>query len=104
MNERDIVIIGGGPAGYVAAIRASQLGAKVSLVEENKLGGVCLNSGCIPTKFMLHAINLYRSIGNAEQYGIKVTGTMIELAKLQEQGVEVSVQLGEVFTQRSRRR
>jgi len=84
MNERDIVVIGGGPAGYVAAIRASQLGAKVSLVEENKLGGVCLNCGCIPTKFLLHAVNLYRSISDARQYGIEFTGARIELAKLQE--------------------
>ena len=84
MNERDIAVIGGGPAGYVAAIRASQLGAKVSLVEENKLGGVCLNCGCIPTKFLLHAISLHRSISTADKYGIDVTGAVIDLARLQE--------------------
>ncbi len=84
MNERDTVVIGGGPAGYVAALRASQLGVKVSLIEENKLGGVCLNSGCIPTKFLLHAVNLQRSIGTAGEYGIEVTGAAIGLTRLQE--------------------
>ena len=52
-DEFDIVVIGGGPAGYVAAIRAAQLGAKVAVVEKNEFGGTCLNKGCIPTKTFL---------------------------------------------------
>ena len=83
MEERDVVVIGGGPAGYVAAIRASQLGAKVTLVEEDKLGGVCLNCGCIPTKFLLHSVDLYQSIRTAEQYGIGVAEVNLDLSKLQ---------------------
>ncbi|MFC1900659.1 dihydrolipoyl dehydrogenase [Chloroflexota bacterium] len=83
MSETNIVVIGGGPAGYIAAIRASQLGAKVTLVEENKLGGVCLNCGCIPTKFLLHSAELYRSMNNADQYGIETSGVKIDLGKLQ---------------------
>jgi dihydrolipoamide dehydrogenase len=55
MEKRDIVIVGGGPAGYVAAIKAAQLGSKVILVEGKSLGGTCLNAGCIPTKFLLHS-------------------------------------------------
>jgi dihydrolipoamide dehydrogenase len=54
-NNYDLTIIGGGPGGYVAAIKASQLGLKVALFEEYKLGGVCLNWGCIPTKSLLHS-------------------------------------------------
>ena len=83
MEERDVVVIGGGPAGYVAAIRSSQLGAKVTLVEEDKLGGVCLNCGCIPTKFLLHSVDLYQSIRTAEQYGIGVAEVNLDLSKLQ---------------------
>ncbi len=83
MEEREIVIIGGGPAGYVAAIRASQLGGKVTLVEEKKLGGICLNHGCIPTKFLLRSVGTYQSIKNAEQYGISVSGVNLDLSKMQ---------------------
>ncbi|MFC2038422.1 dihydrolipoyl dehydrogenase [Chloroflexota bacterium] len=84
MSEKDLVVIGGGPAGYVAALRASQLGAGVTLVEENKLGGVCLNRGCIPTKFLLHATDVYKSMKNSEEYGIEVTGVAMDITKLQQ--------------------
>ncbi|TET18408.1 MAG: dihydrolipoyl dehydrogenase [Dehalococcoidia bacterium] len=83
MEERDVVVIGGGPAGYVAAIRASQLGGKVTLVEEKKLGGICLNTGCIPTKFLLHSVELYESIKTAEQCGISAARVSFDLAKMQ---------------------
>ena len=81
--ERDVIVIGGGPAGYVTAIRAAQLGAKVTLVEKQKLGGACLNRACIPTKFLLRSVELYQSIRNADQYGMSVTGANIDLVKLQ---------------------
>ena len=83
MEKRDIVVIGGGPGGYVAAIRAAQLGGKVTLVEEKKLGGTCLNCGCIPTKFLLRSVETYQSVQNAEQYGISVTGANVDLSKMQ---------------------
>ncbi len=83
MEEKDVVIIGGGPAGYVAAIRASQLGGKATLIENDTLGGICLNRGCIPSKSLLHSAELYQSIKNAEQYGISVAEVNIELAKMQ---------------------
>jgi len=83
MEERDIVIIGGGPAGYVAAIRASQLGGKVTLIENDALGGTCLNRGCIPSKSLLHSVELYQLIKTAAQYGINTTNVSIDLAKMQ---------------------
>jgi len=72
MNSFDLAIIGAGPAGYVAAIRASRLGAKVCLVEKDELGGVCLNRGCIPTKTLLKTAELMSQIRSAEQFGVSI--------------------------------
>jgi len=83
MEKRNVVVIGGGPGGYVAAIKAVQLGAKVTLVEEDKLGGTCLNRGCIPTKFLLRSVETYQSIKDAGQYGLSVTGVNMDLSKMQ---------------------
>ncbi|MBP9983508.1 MAG: dihydrolipoyl dehydrogenase [Prevotella sp.] len=74
-----IVIIGGGPGGYSCAIRFAQLGAEVTLIEKNKVGGVCLNEGCIPTKTLLRAADLlYDLKGNARQYGITADNVSID--------------------------
>ena len=63
MNENiSVIVIGGGPGGYVAAIKAAQLGASVTLVEKRRLGGTCLNVGCIPTKSLLHAADVLESV------------------------------------------
>ena len=70
MSEYDVIILGGGPGGYVAAIKAAQLGAKVAVVEKDRLGGVCLNWGCIPTKTLLKTAKLYKDIARAEEFGI----------------------------------
>lgn len=70
----DVVIIGSGPGGYVAAIRASQLGLKTAIVERESLGGICLNWGCIPTKALLKSANVFEYIQHATDYGIKVQG------------------------------
>jgi len=70
--EYDVVIIGGGPGGYVAAIRASQLGLKAAIIEKEKVGGVCLNVGCIPSKALIHQAELYRSLSSMEEVGIAV--------------------------------
>ena len=67
----DVVIIGGGPGGYVAAIRSAQLGHKTLIVEKEKLGGVCLNWGCIPTKSLLKSATVYETVLNSSKYGIK---------------------------------
>ncbi|CCQ95562.1 Dihydrolipoyl dehydrogenase [[Clostridium] ultunense Esp] len=70
MNKYDLIVIGGGPGGYVAAIKAAQLGGKVAVVEKEKLGGVCLNWGCIPTKTLLKTAKLYEDILRGEEFGI----------------------------------
>ena len=70
----DLIIIGSGPGGYVAAIRASQLGMKVAIVERENLGGICLNWGCIPTKALLKSAQVFEYISHAEDYGIKIKG------------------------------
>ncbi len=73
MPERfDLTVVGGGPGGYVAAIRAAQLGLKVVLIERHKLGGVCLNEGCIPTKALLASAEFLENLGRAGEYGIEV--------------------------------
>ncbi len=66
----DPVVIGGGPGGYVAAIRAAQLGLQVALVERDALGGICLNWGCIPTKALLHNAEIYHYIQRGEEFGL----------------------------------
>ncbi len=68
----DVVVVGGGPGGYVAAIRAAQLGLQAAVVEREHLGGICLNWGCIPTKTLLHTADLYREMQDAERYGLTV--------------------------------
>ena len=83
MEKRDLIIIGGGPGGYVAAFRAAQLGAKVTLVEAREVGGTCVNRGCIPTKFLLHSVDIYQSIKTAEQYGISVARINVDLSEMQ---------------------
>ncbi len=72
MKTYDIIILGGGPGGYVAAIKAAQLGAKTALIEKGELGGVCLNWGCIPTKTLLKSAQVYQDIMNSEKYGINI--------------------------------
>ena len=74
MAQYDLIIIGSGPGGYVAAIRAAQLGMKVGVVEKEELGGVCLNWGCIPTKALLKSAQVFEYITHAKDYGISVVG------------------------------
>ncbi len=73
-TEFDLIVLGGGPGGYVAAIRAAQLGGKVALVEREHLGGICLNWGCIPTKALLRSAEIYHYLQHAGDYGLTVTG------------------------------
>ena len=74
MTQYKIAILGGGPGGYVAAIKAAQLGAKTVLIEGGPIGGVCLNEGCIPTKTLLKSAKVYQDILNSEKYGIGIGG------------------------------
>ncbi|MBW6459629.1 MAG: dihydrolipoyl dehydrogenase [Bacteroidales bacterium] len=72
--QYDLIVIGSGPGGYVAAIRASQLGMKTAVVEKESLGGVCLNWGCIPTKALLKSAQVFRYASHAADYGVKIEG------------------------------
>ena len=76
MKKFDLVVIGGGPGGYVAAIRASQLGKKVALIESEHLGGICLNWGCIPTKSLLKNAEVLELIKNSRKYGIEIKDSL----------------------------
>jgi dihydrolipoamide dehydrogenase len=82
--EIDVLVIGGGPGGYVAAIRAAQLGKSVLLVEKDQLGGVCLNRGCIPSKALISAAHQYESMHRSSSIGISAEGVKVDFAKVQE--------------------
>ena len=66
-SKKDIAIIGGGPGGYLAALRAGQLGRKVVLFEEDRIGGTCMNYGCIPTKYLLHQTKILKEVAENEE-------------------------------------
>ena len=89
----DVVVIGGGPGGYVAAIRAAQLGMKAAVVEANHLGGICLNWGCIPTKALLRSSEVHHLIKHADQFGITVKDVSFDLKKVVERSRGVAKQL-----------
>ncbi|PJB69784.1 MAG: dihydrolipoyl dehydrogenase [Alphaproteobacteria bacterium CG_4_9_14_3_um_filter_47_13] len=89
----EIIIIGGGPGGYVAAIRAAQLGMKVALVEARHLGGICLNWGCIPTKALLRSSEIHHLFLNADQFGFKIKGLEFDFKKIIERSRGVAKQL-----------
>ena len=72
MNDYQVVVIGGGPGGYVAAIRAAQLGLKTSLIEKDTVGGLCLNWGCIPSKALLRNAEVLNLIKNSKEFGIQI--------------------------------
>ena len=91
----DIAVIGGGPGGYVAAIRAAQLGAKVALIESDALGGVCLNWGCIPTKALLHAAQAWRDLQSIESLGLKVQGASFDFAEVMKRSRAVAGKLSQ---------
>jgi dihydrolipoamide dehydrogenase len=74
----DLIVIGSGPGGYVAAIRASQLGKKVAVVEKESIGGICLNWGCIPTKALLKSAQVFDYLKHASDYGIKVDNPEVD--------------------------
>ena len=82
MEEFDVIIIGSGPAGYVCAIRAAQLGLKVCCVDKSALGGTCLNIGCIPSKSLLHASQAYDQTKNYEALGISFSSVSFDLNKI----------------------
>jgi dihydrolipoamide dehydrogenase len=80
-NNYDVIIIGSGPGGYIAAIRAAQLGLKTAVVEREHLAGICSNWGCIPTKALLRSAEVLHLSGHAKNYGLKLEGTVTRILK-----------------------
>ena len=101
-NTYDVLVIGSGPGGYVAAIRASQLGMKTAVVERENLGGICLNWGCIPTKALLKSAEVMEYIHHADDYGIKVGSAKHDFGKVvtRSRGVAESMSKGVSFLMR----
>ena len=93
MEHFDVVVIGAGPGGYPAAIRAAQLGASVAIVERERLGGACLNWGCIPTKSLIAAADAYSRIRDAESFGVSVSRATIDYAAMIDRKDKVVAQL-----------
>ena len=79
MNNYDLAIVGGGPGGYSAAFRAAELGKKVAIIDDNNLGGVCLNWGCIPTKSLLKNAEVMDLINSSSDYGISVKDIQLNI-------------------------
>ena len=90
MSKYDLIVIGSGPGGYVAAIRASQLGMKVAVVEKAEIGGICLNWGCIPTKALLKSANVFEYITHAKDYGIEVKDFKADLTGMVKRSRDVA--------------
>ncbi|MFK4391453.1 pyruvate/2-oxoglutarate dehydrogenase complex dihydrolipoamide dehydrogenase (E3) component [Peribacillus frigoritolerans] len=92
-EEFDLVILGGGTGGYVAAIRAAQLGLKTAVVEKGKLGGTCLHKGCIPSKALLRSAEVYQTAVKSEEFGIVTGDVKVDFLKVQERKTKVVDQL-----------
>lgn len=92
-TEYDLVILGGGTGGYVAAIRASQLGLKTAVVEKSKLGGTCLHKGCIPSKALLRSAEVYATTKKAEEYGVETSGVNLNFLRVQDRKQSIVNQL-----------
>lgn len=94
----DVIVLGSGPGGYVAAIRASQLGLKTAIVERENLGGICLNWGCIPTKALLRSAEVFHQIKHADAYGLSAGSAGFDLAKVVQRSRNVASQLNKGVT------
>lgn len=92
-DSYDLIVLGSGPGGYVAAIRASQLGMKVAIVERERLGGICLNWGCIPTKALLRTSEIFHYMTHADAYGLKAENVGFDLGKIVDRSRKVAGQL-----------
>jgi dihydrolipoamide dehydrogenase len=92
-NSFDMVVIGAGPGGYVAAIRGAQLGLKVAIVEREHLGGICLNWGCIPTKALLRSAEVFHLMHRAKEFGLSVEKASFDLGAVVQRSRGVAKQL-----------
>jgi len=92
-KEFDLIVVGGGPGGYVAAIRGAQLGMKTAVIEREHLGGICLNWGCIPTKALLRSSEVWHILQNLKDYGLKADNLEFDLQAIVERSRGVAKQL-----------
>ena len=92
-SKYDLIVIGGGPGGYVAAIRASQLGLRTALVEKEQLGGVCLNWGCIPTKALLRSAEIHQLLKSASAFGLRASDIGVDWSAVIGRSRQVAAQL-----------
>jgi dihydrolipoamide dehydrogenase len=92
-DKYDLIVIGAGPGGYVAAIRAAQLGLKTAVVEKDKPGGVCLNVGCIPSKSLINSAAIYESAGDLESFGLKIDRAGFDYSKVQARSAQAASRL-----------
>ncbi len=97
-DQYDLIVLGSGPGGYVAAIRAAQLGLKTAIVERELLGGICLNWGCIPTKALLRSAEIYHYLQHADAYGLSNEKPSFDLAKVVARSRAVAKQLNQGVT------
>src|SRR5881394_3846389 len=97
-TDFDIIVVGGGPGGYVAAIRAAQLGLKTAIVERENLGGICLNWGCIPTKALLRSAEMLHHMQHADSFGLVAGEVKPDLAKIVARSRAVAKQLNQGVT------
>ena len=99
MSEQyDVIVLGSGPGGYVAAIRCAQLGLKTAIVERENLGGICLNWGCIPTKALLRSAEIYHYMQHAKDYGLAAQGISADLDAVVKRSRGVAKQLNQGVT------
>src|ERR671921_443431 len=88
-EQYDCIVIGSGPGGYVAAIRAAQLGMKTAVVEKDSVGGRCLNYACIPAKAVLRVADILSEVDEADEFGIEVEGRRVDFGKVSERRLKV---------------
>src|ERR1700743_1409287 len=93
MESFDVIVVGGGPGGYVCAIRCAQLGMKTAVVERDRLGGICLNWGCIPTKALLRSSEIWHLMHRLNEFGFSADNLKFDIAKIVERSRKVSQQL-----------
>ena len=98
MADFDLIVIGSGPGGYVAAIRAAQLGLKTAIVERENLGGICLNWGCIPTKALLRSAEIYHYMQHAGDYGLTAANISADIDAVVKRSRGVAKQLNQGVT------
>ena len=93
MSDYQLIVIGAGPGGYVAALKAAKLGMKTAVVENRDVGGTCLNRGCIPTKTLLHTSELFREAREGEKFGVSAQGASVDFAAAHRRKAEVTEKL-----------